>query len=208
MNINTTLKTLILGTLFIFFSTPLLHAEEAPTSQRDRMFSLGGGKFNPADGESGTAFSGQFLSQNGQTRIGGEFEYRDFEATLFEVQNVETQSYTARVLGIYLLRPSGISPYIGAGLSLSVHVIDGDKIEQAHGPGTVVISDVGSGFGIIGFIGIEAPVTPALTIFAEGRLSGDYQFTKTENLNTAGEEELEVENLGGVGFLGGLRFRF
>jgi len=46
----------------------------------------------------------------------------------------------------------------------------------------------------MGLVGIEAPVTPNFMLFAEGRVSG--------------ENEIEVENLGGVTVLGGIRFLF
>ncbi|MFQ5728844.1 MAG: outer membrane protein [Waddliaceae bacterium] len=205
------IQTAILSGLLIITAVQNVHASEGLEPMRSRHLSIGGGNFNPSDGESGTAFLGQFLHKNGNTRFGGEIEYRDFEATLFEVQKVETQSFIIRGVGVYMFRPEGISPYIGGGIGVAINIIDGDKIEQTLSQGNttlVVVSDVGAGFGLVGLIGIEAPVSSDLIFFAEGRISGDFQLTQIEGLNTAGEEEIEIENLGGVTVLGGVRFRF
>jgi hypothetical protein len=82
---------------------------------------------------------------------------------------------------------------------MSVNVIDEDEIEDAM-PGAFVISEVGVGVGALGILGIEIPLGDHFALFGEGRAGVEVQLTDAGGV--------DVENIGGVGGMFGLRIRF
>jgi hypothetical protein len=160
-----------------------------------------GGVFDPWDGDTGYAVAGHVLASlgEGHFRIGGEFEFRDYSSEFFGVSDVDVQSYHLRALAHYGFNPDGINPYAGLGLGIAVNVVDTDAIEAAN-PSLDVFEDVGFGIGAVGILGIEIPLGGLVSLYGEGRASVDVQLTDSD--------DVDVENLGGLSGLGGVRIRF
>ena len=89
--------------------------------------------------------------------------------------------------------------------------LDDDKVEaelaNKYGAAFVSVPSIGVGIGILGLAGVELrlPGLSMLSLFGEARYGYSAQFTQIEG---AGDEDLEVDNLGGLGVHGGLRFSF
>lgn len=164
----------------------------------------GGGMFVPYKGTAGPSGLVQVLTTGGdRLRVGGEVEYRSYDSSILGVDNVAFDTIALRGIVQYALRSEGIRPYVGAGLGVDVNVIDSNKVER-ESP-FVNVQSAGAGIGLLGLAGVEAPVTSRLSIFAEGRLSVDFQLTNQTN---GGSNNIGVENLGGFTGLAGLRFTF
>ncbi len=83
---------------------------------------------------------------------------------------------------------------------MAVNSIDTDKIESER-PNIDVFSSVGVGVGAFGLLGLEVSLGDTVMLFVEGRVTGDVQFTNTD-------DEIDAENLGGGEGLAGIRLRF
>ena len=163
----------------------------------------GGGIISPWKGEDGFSVVGQLMgsTESRHWRFGGEFEYRDYSSEFFGVNGVDVESYQIRALVHYLFLPDAfITPYIGLGIGISVNVIDKDKIERAR-PGVDVFNKTGVSGGVLALLGLELPLGDHFAFFGEGRVGVDVQLTSTEG-------DIDTENLGGVGGIGGIRLRF
>ena len=198
------LLTILLGILLLGGGLERASAEEGE-AKRNFIVSGGGGIFEPFNGKTG--FSGlvqAMIAISPRVRLGGELEFRDYETELFNVKDVGIQTFHFRGLGMFFFRPEGISPYIGGGFGFSVNSIDDNKIERNR-PGIMVKSDIGLGFGVMGLVGLDVPIGTRVALFAEGRANADFQVTETEG---PGSSNTEIENIGGLSGLGGIRFRF
>jgi len=190
---------------FLFFGTAEFVMAEEGESEHNVVLGGAGGIFSPFDGKAGFSGLGQLMRQvSPKIRLGGEFEFRDYKAEVFKVNNVDTQSFILRGIGLFFLRPEGVSPYIGAGLGLSVNSFDENQVEKKR-PSFKVKTDLGVGFGVLALAGVEVPVGDRLAFFAEGRVSADFQVTKTDK---SGGDDTDIENIGGITGLGGIRLRF
>jgi len=166
----------------------------------------GGGAFVPWNGSGGFAVGGQLLRSGERTRFGVELQYREFEATFFDVDDVPVQSIGVGAVFHYLLRTEGrLRPYLGASLGMAVNLIDEDAVEAGLPPGSEVVLGAGIGLGGSGIAGLDIGLTDRLSLYAEARAGVQFQLTTTEG---GGDEGLDVENLGGFQGLGGLRLRF
>ena len=170
------------------------------------IISGGGGIFYPFKGKSGfngvVRVAGEISSHE---RLGVELEFRKYETELFKAKDIDTQSYIVRGIGQYYFRSQGISPYVGLGINLAVNVFDEDEIEKKRSSLNIK-RGVGFGSGIMGVLGVEAPMGQQLAFFAEGRVSGDFQLTHYEK--RSGKDKLSIESLSGLTGMGGIRLRF
>ncbi len=195
----------ILFGFFLFIGATELVMAEKVEPEHKVVLSGAGGIFNPFDGKTGFSGLGQLMFQTSpQVRFGGEFELRDYQAELFKVNNVDIQSFILRGIGLFFLRPEGVSPYIGAGIGFSVNNFDENEVEKRR-PSIRIKNDIGLGFGVLGLVGVEVPVGDRFAFFVEGRASADFQVTNTEE---PGGDETDIENIGGISGLGGIRLRF
>lgn len=170
------------------------------------VISGGGGIFYPFQGQSGVSGAIQAMGIiSPQERMGVELEYRKYDTELFHAKNIDTQSYILRGLGQYYFRSHGISPYIGLGVNIALNVFDEKDIEKKR-PSINVKGDKGFGYGIMGLLGVEAPVGQGVAVFAEGRVSADFQLTRYKN--GSGKNKIDLENLSGLTGMVGIRFHF
>jgi hypothetical protein len=175
----------------------------ATPSAADIEMGVGGGVMSPWKGEDGFSVMGQFMgsTKSRHWRFGGEFEYRDYSSEFFGVNDVDVQGYQIRALFHYLFLPDAfITPYIGLGIGFSVNVIDKDKIEREK-PFADVFHKTGVSGGGVALLGLELPLGDHFAFFGEGRAGVDVQLTSTDG-------DIDTENLGGVGGIGGIRLRF
>ncbi len=169
------------------------------------IISSGGGIFYPFKGKSG--FNGviQAAGQvSPQERFGVELEFRKYETELLKAKDVDTKSFILRGVGQYFFRPHGISPYIGLGINLAINVFDKDDIERQRSIN--VKRGWGFGYGIMGLLGVEVPVSGGLVFFGEGRVSGDFQISQFER--RSGKDRIRVDSLSGLTGMGGIRIRY
>ncbi len=199
--LNVVMGVMVCGGFLENAQAKILDSEESESV----FISGGGGIFYPFQGQSGYSAIIQFMGvQSPQERLGVELEFRNYEADVFDAQNVETQSYILRGIGQYFFRSQGISPYIGLGLNFAINVIDEDEVEKQRA--IDVKREVGLGYGILGLLGVEIPLGGTVALFGEGRVSGDFQLNHFEN--RSGDDKITFESLSGVAGIGGLRFRF
>ncbi len=195
---------IVMGLFICVVSTGVAIAEDS-TPSRKFIVSGGGGIFVPFEGTTGFSGLAQMLfAVSPHVRLGGEFEFRDYETKLFDVNDVGVQTFNFRAIGMYLFRPEGISPYIGGGLGFSINSFDENRVEQAN-PAIMVKNDIGLGFGALALLGVEAPLGDRVALFAEGRASADVQVTETEG---PGGTSTDYENIGGISGMGGIRVKF
>jgi hypothetical protein len=130
--------------------------------------------FVPYDGSAGVSGLVQLLGSGSEKfRFGGEIEYRRYDSSIFGVDDVGFDSGSIRAIAQYHLWPdSSIDPYVGAGFGADFNVIDADKVErelEARGNAFASVQEFGVGLGLLGLVGVEVPLTPAVALFAEGR---------------------------------------
>jgi hypothetical protein len=166
--------------------------------------SAGAGYFQPWHGDGGGDFRGSLGATFGREkrfRLSGEFSYREFETELFNVDDVEVESYRLALVFHYRLMPDAvIQPYLGVRYGIAVNLIDDEAIERGR-PGNVAVDGIGSGIGIGGIVGLEIPIGPHLFLFSEANLGAEIQLVEDD-------DDLEVEEIGGVSGLAGLRLVF
>lgn len=169
------------------------------------MISGSGGIFYPFQGKSGFNAVVQAAGNvSPQERLGVELEFRKYETELFNAKNIDTKSYIVRGIGQYYFRPHGISPYVGLGINFAINIFDEDEIEKKRSSVNVK-RGWGFGYGIMGLLGVEVPIGQ-VAFFAEGRVSGDFQFTQFEK--RSGKKKLSIQSLSGLTGMGGIRMRF
>jgi hypothetical protein len=191
----------------------------ATTAKAQFEIGVSGGGFFPSDGESGP--SAQLRIGGGPSdrwRIAGELEYRKFKSELFGLDDVDIQGIGLRAILNYIFLPdSYLTPYVGAGLGLGVNLLDDEAIEEflvATTPGAVDadVTPAGLSVGVFGLIGLQIPLGDHVRIFGEGRFGGDWQLTGEQVTNTGvgttEETKIDVENLGGLSAIGGIRYVF
>jgi hypothetical protein len=175
-------------------------------SEDEVVISGGGGIFYPFQGKSGFNAVVQAAGKiSPHERLGVELEFRKYEAEFFNAKNIDTKSYILRGIGQYYFFPEGISPYVGLGINLAVNDFDGNEVERKR-PSVDIKTGWGFGYGIMGLLGVEAPVGQQLALFVEGRVSGDFQITIYEK--RSGKDTLNFESLSGLTGMGGIRMRF
>lgn len=203
----TYLLTVVMG--LIMFSGLSGHAQAKviePEESETVIISGGGGIFHPFQGQSGVSGTIQAMGIiSPQERMGVELEYRNYKNELFHAKNIDTQSYILRGIGQYFFRSHGISPYVGLGVNIALNVFDEKDIEKKR-DSINVKGDKGFGYGIMGLLGVEAPVGQGVAVFAEGRVSAD--FLVTQYKNSSGNNKIDVENLSGLTGMIGMRFHF
>ncbi|WP_342347485.1 hypothetical protein [uncultured Nitrospira sp.] len=177
-----------------------------PEESETVVLSGGGGIFYPFQGKTGASGLIQAMGIiSPQERMGVELEYRNYQNELFHAKNIDMQSYILRGIGQYFFRSHGISPYIGLGVNIALNVFDEKDIEKKR-DSINVKGDKGFGYGFMGLVGVEAPVGQGVAVFAEGRVSADFQLTRYKN--GSGKDKLDVENLSGLTGMIGIRFHF
>lgn len=180
---------------------------------------LGGGAGfgEPWQGSGGVAANGHALasSPSGRFRIGVDFLYREWETRIFEVSDVDVDSYEINLVFHYVPFPKALAtPYVGAGLGIQIHDVSKTEVESASG--FDVRDDTGLGYGFTGILGVEVSLGPHVGLFAEGRLTAAYMLTgEDEDDNELyadyyhrGVDDVEVEDSGAATALGGIRLRF
>ncbi|HNP31252.1 MAG TPA: hypothetical protein PKK23_19555, partial [Nitrospirales bacterium] len=168
---------IVFGGLSDHAQAKVIESEESDTV----VISGGGGFFYPFQGQTGV--SGIFQAMgiiSPQERIGVELEYRNYDTELFHANNIDTQAYILRGIGQYMFLSHGISPYIGLGVNIALNVFDENDVEKKR-TSINVKGNKGFGYGIMGLLGVEAPVGQGVAIFAEGRVSADFQLTRYTN---------------------------
>ena len=201
------LLTVLMG--LIVFGGLSNHAQAKviePEESNTVVISGGGGIFYPFQGQSGVSGAIQAMGIiSPQERMGVELEYRKYDTELFNAKNIDMQSYILRGIGQYFFRSHGISPYVGLGVNIALNVFDEIDVEKKRASINVK-GDKGFGYGIMGLLGVEAPVGQGVALFAEGRVSADFQLTQYKN--GSGKNKIDVENLSGLTGMVGIRFHF
>lgn len=166
--------------------------------------SVGGGVFQPWDGNRGFDVSGSLHVGLGSDRfrLGGEIEYRRFEVELKRGYRPDMNSFALRFSFQYHPLPEALlSPYLGIGVGVALHKVDDNH--SRFDPSDRLRSDVSGGLSLIGLAGLEAPLfTPRLHLFVEGRLGNGSDVWKRKGGNW------QTDQVDGITGMSGLRFRF
>jgi hypothetical protein len=156
---------------------------------------------------------------SGRARFGAQFEYQNYVAdgpdiTAFFIPfrlglkpNVEWDTWALRFLFQYHFLPDSIiQPYIGASLGFTINRFD-NRIYRFAAPfaDSQNLAPGVEGTALAG-IGIMIPGVDWLSIFGEAKFGYNAAFPLTEAI--AISSSVEVLNLGGMEFGGGVRFRF
>ncbi len=190
----------------------------------ENSISIQGGSFTPWEGNDGGSIALQYAHRFGSRNyIGVEFEYRKFEAEIFNLQDVDLQSFDLRVIyRLDLLLGHAVTPYLGVGFGASVHKIDDpSRVERRLAimePGSIFdVSRVGGGIGALALLGLDfsMPRVEWFSLFVEARVGYSLQFTNIEETDlTPGlldgifDTDTKVDNLGGISGQAGIRFHF
>ncbi len=192
--------------VFAGLSDNLQAKVQASEDSNTVVISGGGGIFYPFQGQSGVSGVIQAMGiLSPQERMGVELEYRRYETELFNTKSIDTQSYILRGMGQYFFRSHGISPYVGLGVNIALNVFDEKDIEKNRSSINVK-GDKGIGSGVMGLLGVVVPMGQSMALFAEGRVSADFQLTRYKN--ESGNNKFDVENLSGLSGIAGIRFHF
>jgi hypothetical protein len=167
--------------------------------------SIGSGVFLPWDGKRGYNVSGTAHLGLGSDRfwVGGEFEYRHFEAEVKQDFRPDYNSFALRFQFQYHPFPAAvISPYVGIGVGVVLHKVDDNH--SSLDSSDKLRSDVSGGFTLLGLAGIEVPIpfVDRLHVFGEGRLGNTSDFWKRKGGN------FQMDQADGITGMGGLRIRF
>jgi hypothetical protein len=85
----------------------------------------------------------------------------------------------------------------------SFNIIDAGRVKREGEPfGTV--NDFALGLGVFGMAGVEVPLGSRVALFAEGRVSADFQLTESKDVPGG----IDVANLGGYAGIAGLQVSF
>ncbi len=174
---------------------------------------LAGGYFVPWQGNGGYAVTGHGLvsSPTGRIRFGGEVLYRSYESRIFDVNDVDVDTYEINFVFHYLFNPSGISPYVGGVTGFQINKIRKTEVQGQGPPFRRVTDDVGVGWGLAVLAGLEIPISDHLALYGEARVGLAYQQTSDEdNRHGSGRshDNDDTEDLGGVTNVLGVRYRF
>ncbi len=154
-----------------------------------------GGVFVPYDGNAGpSAMLGAEGRVSDHVSVGGELEYRHFDADGVAGTTASVDSLHARALVRYTWQPGVVRPYLGAGAGLGVHDVSGSIRDH---DGYFSLSGTAVSLGVLGLAGLDLPLGDRFALFAEGRLSGDF----ATNLVSGAQ-------LGGISGMSGARIRF
>ena len=184
----------------------------APALEQERRagvplhLSIGSGVFSPWDGDSGYNVSGTLHAGLGSDRfwVGGEFEYRHFEGRIKQNFRPDYNSFVLRFNFQYHPFPKAVvSPYMGIAVGVVLNKVDDNHQSGGVNAGDRVRSDVSGGFSMVGLAGLEIPlVRERVQVFAEGRLGNTSDLWKRKGGN------YQMDQIGGVTGMGGLRFSF
>ena len=174
-----------------------------------RFISLTAGPYVPYRGEPGMSFGIRVGHGVGdRTRLGGEFEFRDYEGRILGVDDVRTRSYSGRLVLEFQLYPDAVfNPYIGLGAGFSFLNLKADNAEFWLPGSDPTRSHAGGleGIVVLGFRG-KIPRASALSIVGELRFS---------NMITGSRVQFEDDNkgwrtryAGGVSLHAALQFAF
>ncbi|MGH0036309.1 MAG: hypothetical protein ACQGVK_14880 [Myxococcota bacterium] len=190
------------GWLFLLCALGLIAASPA---QARLVLGAGGGWFEPWDGSGDFSVMGQVLASIGKQeklRIGGEFEYHQFDTRLFGARNIDMQTFALRGIMQFFPMPEWVvQPYAGIGIGTEVQYVDSDEVKEQQGDDIVPV--VGSGFSLLGILGAEIPIGDHFSFFAEGRLGYSMLLIIRKD-----NDSVDHEGTGGAHGLGGFRIRF
>jgi hypothetical protein len=178
----------------------------APTPAEARLvLGTGAGFFEPWDGSGDFSVMGQILASIGKQeklRLGGEFEYHQFDTELFGAKNVDMKTFGLRGIIQYFPLPEWtVQPYFGVGIGTEVQWVDSDEVEEQQGDD--ITPEVGSGLSLLGLFGAELPLGHHVSFFAEGRVGYSMLLIVRKD-----NDSVDHEVTGGVHGLGGIRIRF
>jgi hypothetical protein len=196
--------------LFLFVSPGV--AEDAPAAEKKKEnrasapvhLSLGSGVFVPWDGDTGYNVSGTVHVALGSNRfwLGGEFEYRRFDADVKQDFRPTYNSFALRFNFQYHPFPDFVlSPYVGIAVGAVLNKVD-DNHSRVD-PSDKLRSDLSGGLTLLGLAGVEVPLfTQQLQLFAEVRLGNTSDLWKRKGGN------YQIDQIDGFTGMGGVRFRF
>ncbi len=203
MSVAIALTALIAGTAASAEPAPAKRAKP-PKQPIPIHVSVGSGYFAPWDGSDGFDVSAMIHAGLGSDRfwVGGEFEYRRFEAELKSNYKPDMNSFALRFSFQYHPFPKAVvSPYVGISVGLVLNKVDDNH--ASGDPSDKVRSDVSGGTSILGVAGAEVPLgSPRLMLFGEGRLGNTSDLWKRKGGN------YQTDQIDGITAMGGLRFRF
>jgi len=170
------------------------------------------GYFLPWQGNGGYAFTGNLLvsSPTGKVRLGAEMLYRSYETRIFDVNDVDVDSYEVNFVFHYLFNPKGVTPYLGFVTGFQVNKLRKTEVQDER-PGIKVTDDVGAGWGLAAVLGLEVPLGDHFALYGEARAGIAYQQTSDEDDDyryNGDYDHYDSEDLGGATGVVGVRYRF
>jgi hypothetical protein len=178
---------------------------EKKRAEKSLHVSLGSGVFLPWDGNRGHNVSLTVHKGFGSDRfwVGGEFEWRHFEAEVKQDFRPDYNSFALRFQFQYHPFPKAVvSPYLGIAVGVMLNKVDDN---HSHiDPTDKVRSDLSAGMTLLGLAGLEVPVPllDRLRLFGEARVGNASDIWKRKGGN------YQMDQIGGFTGMGGLRLRF
>lgn len=174
-------------------------------AEQDVWIGASAGAYIPWDGEVGASIAASMLVPFHRDRfwVGGELEYRRFEANVKRGFSPDYHSVLARyVLQYHPFRDAFVSPYVGVGSGIAIHVVErrghraGERHRFRHG--------TSGGSILMGLVGLETKLfgRESLEGFVEGR------FESVSDLWKAKGGNWQYEEIGGATVMLGARTRF
>ena len=192
-------------------------ADDAHRSGWTQQLGAGGGWYAPWQGNDGHQVQVSILntSPSGHFRFGAEFVHREFQTRIFDIDDVDVDSYQGNLVFHFVMNPGHFTPYVGAGIGLHANDVSKYDIERAN-PALDVRDDVGLGYGAFAILGLELPLGTDLSLFAEGRLNLAYQVAGIDESAGHGYsdyyhdrvDDVITEDFGGGSAVFGARLRF
>lgn len=177
-------------------------SDEGPRKKLPTHISSGAGVFLPWDGDQGFNVSALLHKGLGSDRfwVGGELEYRRYEAELKRGYQPEYNTFALRFSFQYHPFPkSVVSPYAGIGVGIAASYVDdthsgGQKVREEFGAGPTLVAVAGGDLAI--------PALDPLAFFAEARIGNttDLWFRRGGNF--------QMDQIDGFTGMAGLRLGY
>lgn len=170
------------------------------------------GYFVPWQGNGGYAVTGHVLvsSPTGVVRLGGEVLYRSYESRIFDVNDVDLDTYEVNFVFHYVFNPDGITPYVGLVTGFQINKLRKTEVQDQR-PEVDVTDDTGAGWGMAAVAGIEIPLNEHFVLYGEARAGLAYQQTSSDDDDYSyydDYDDYDTEDLGGATGVIGFRYRF
>ncbi len=135
-------------------------------------------------------------------RVGAELAVRDYHVATVAMDDVRVSRYSGRAVVQVVAFPHTVTPYAGFGVGFELLDIAGEAAQAALRNAGVEVQESAVGARGAAFLGLQVPVLPELSLFAEGRAGLAFE------LNREFENALAPDDIGSVSGFAGMRLAF